>query len=348
VTPHEAFESQGRSCSKLGSPFMGQLMSVLAPRLARGGAVYDRINQWEGDITPSGGSVPLRVAGGLHHLVLSGMAPALGAVYPPAQVNDTTLVTAVEATFADHAEFFDQWLDSPPQTNEVRRAAVMIAAAHWLTARHPLPLRLSELGASAGLNLGFDHFALATGPATLGSTQAALTLRPDWSGPAPDPQKIQVADRRGVDLRPILTADAGDRLRLLSYLWPDQPDRLTMTNAAISVARKLGTIVDPGDAADWLEARLATPALGHLHLVFHTIAWQYFPPATAKRCHHVIQEAGARATQDAPFAWLGMEADGFDDGAAITLHLWPGAVRFDLGRVDFHGRWLRWTAPDLG
>ena len=50
----------------------------------------------------------------------------------------------------------------------------------------------------------------------------------------------------------------------------------------------------------------------------------------------------ARATA-APLAWLRMEGDGADPGAAITLTLWPAARHRLLGRADYHGAWVRWT-----
>ena len=57
----------------------------------------------------------------------------------------------------------------------------------------------------------------------------------------------------------------------------------------------------------------------------------------------MIEEAGSAATDEAPLAWLGMEADDAPDGAALGLRLWPGDVRLGLGRADFHGRWVDWT-----
>jgi hypothetical protein len=50
---------------------------------------------------------------------------------------------------------------------------------------------------------------------------------------------------------------------------------------------------------------------------------------------------------NAPLAWFGMEADELRDGAALTLRIWPGYHRIMLGRADFHGRWVKWTAPTL-
>lgn len=326
---------------------MAQLMRALAARVARGGPVYDRINAWAGDLTPRGASVPLRVAGGLHYLHLTGAAPGLGEVYPPNAASDTALIDRVEACFADHAPFFETWLDSPPQTNEVRRAAVLIAASHWLAAQYPLTFCLSELGASAGLNLGFDHFALVMQGIHLGPPDPVLTLRPDASGPTVSPARVSVAERRGVDLRPVDVTDDQHRWRLLSYLWPDQPDRLTLTRSAIELHHRLGTQVDAGDAAEWLEARLSSEREGQIHLIYHTVAWQYFPQSTANRCRNAIEQAGAQATESCPIAWLGMENDGVSPGAGIRLRLWPGDRNIDLGRIDFHGRWIDWAPTPL-
>lgn len=130
-------------------------------------------------------------------------------------------------------------------------------------------------------------------------------------------------------------------MRLQAYLWPDQPKRLALTSAAIGAA---STKVDKGDAIDWLATRLA-PVAGQLHLIYSTIAWQYFPAAKQAEGQAMIAAAGEAATNDAPLAWFGMENDGGNDGAALTLRLWPGNLTLALGRADFHGRWIRWTPP---
>ena len=85
---------------------------------------------------------------------------------------------------------------------------------------------------------------------------------------------------------------------------------------------------------------------GHLHLIYHTIAWQYFPDETQARAQARIEQAGAEATDNAPLAWLGMEWDG-DEGAAMTLRLWPGNRTIALGRIDFHGRWISWFPKEV-
>lgn len=337
-----AFISQAKACDSLGSPFMGQLCRLLAMRLAPGTPLTNRLFDWPGDISPAGQSLPLRLCGALHALRLRGHT-GLAAVYPPQQVDDGDLWTAVEDALTTKAAFIDRWLNSAPQTNEVRRSSALIAVGHWLAARSGLALVTSEVGASAGLNLRWDHYALELDGHRFGSETPALVLTPEWQGPPPPPTRPRVVERRGVDLNPLNPKDAGDQLRLLAYLWPDQPHRQALTRAAMDAA---GDVVDQGDALNWLATR-AAPRPGHLHLIYSTVAWQYLTPEAQEQGAALIAKAGAQARADAPLAWFRMEADGKTPGAGLRLHLWPGDEILEIGRADFHGRWLNWTPPQL-
>jgi hypothetical protein len=343
VTPvviQEAFAFQSKACADLGSPFMGQLMRACATMDWPAGTVRDRIFAWEGDISPRGQSVPLRLAGALHALHLQ-RHDTLSDVYPPRTVDDATLWGAVSATLISDEAAINTWLDSPPQTNEVRRAATLIAVGHWLTQSYGGQIHTAELGASGGLNLHWDAYGLEIAGQHFGARAPTLTLRPDWTGPLPPDAQPIVADRAGVDLNPLDPSRDADALRLQAYLWPDQPHRLTLTRAAISSAR---TQVAKGDAVDWLSTRMP-PLPGTLHLIYSTVAWQYFPQEKQDAGTALIETAGAMATQDTPLAWFGMENDGGAKGAALTVRLWPGNETITLGRADFHGRWVDWTAP---
>ncbi|MEM9755419.1 MAG: DUF2332 family protein, partial [Pseudomonadota bacterium] len=232
-TLRRAFERQSETCTALGSPFMGRLMSLFARRLGPGGRVAGRLLSWPGRVDSAGQSVPLRIAGALHALVLDGADRGLSAAYPPNTVPDDVLWSAVLAAFQRHEARLLAWLDRAPQTNEVRRANALMCAAAGLRARTGLPLVVSELGAAAGLNLHFDRFQLALPAQSLGDRASAVRLTPDWTGPLPPSAPIDVVDRAGVDLSPIDARQ--DPRRLLAYLWPDQPDRLARTKAAIAL-----------------------------------------------------------------------------------------------------------------
>tara|TARA_R110002049_G_scaffold29972_5_gene102150 strand:- start:23152 stop:24192 length:1041 start_codon:yes stop_codon:yes gene_type:complete len=338
-----AFADQAEACRALGSPFMGQLMDLLAADWPADSALALKLGTYEGDIGPRGHSLPLRVASGLHALVLKRLDADLVAAYPPATVSDTVLRKAVLGAIDRHGAFLIDWTASAPQTNEVRRAAVLIAGAAVAVKHFDLPILLSELGASAGLNLLWDQYALDIKGTRFGPSLPALILTPDWSGPLPPANRAQIAARAGVDLNPLDLRRHDHLLRLMSYLWPDQPDRLAKTRTAASLDQ---APVLQADAVDWLATRMHQAAPGQLHLIQHTIAWQYFPATAQARGRALITAAGAKATAKRPLAWLGMENDGDPQGlggAAITLRLWPGDIHLTLGRADFHGRWVNWT-----
>jgi hypothetical protein len=285
----------------------------------------------------------LRIGGGLHALVLTNACPALVAAYPPHDVDDATLRAAIHTALTDHETFLIDWAKSPPQTNEVRRSGALIAGAHVAISHFNKPLIISELGASGGLNLMWDRFALHANDTRFGPAGPVLKLTPEWDGPLPPNATPQVTSRAGVDLNPLDPTDPHDLLRLTAYLWADQPHRLKLTKAA---AKAMDTKVEKADAIDWLQTRLENPTHGHMHLIQHTVAWQYFPADAQARGTALIEAAGANATPDTPLAWLSMETDGDTTGAigaALRLRLWPGNIDLHLGRADFHGRWINWT-----
>ncbi len=338
-----AFRDQAEACRTLGSPFMHRLCTLLAEDWPHGSALAEACDRFDGDIGPSGVSLPLRIAGGLHALRLGG-DPTLDEIYPPANPDAATFRAGILGALDRNADFLIDWIASPPQTNEIRRSAALIPAAHVAVARFGLPIRLSELGASGGLNLMWDRFSLAGPGWRLGPPDAVVTLAPDWDGPPPPDAAPVIVERRGVDLMPLDPADPQDLLRLTAFLWPDQPDRLAMTRAA---AGAVPVTVDCGDAVDWLETRLAEAPEGQLHLVQNTIAWQYFPPEVQGRGRSLMEAAGATATETRPLAWMQLESDGDrrgTGGAAIMLQIWPGGELMPLGRADFHGRWVHWRS----
>lgn len=340
----QAFLDQSETCSRMGSPLMGRVLKILANRWDATSVLGQKMAEYQGDIGPAGHSLPLRIGGGLHALVLQAKDRDLMAVYPPNTADDETLEEAVVKALKENEEFFLDWTLNAPQTNEVRRSAALIAMARVAVSHFDRPIVLSELGASGGLNLMWDHFALEANGKRFGSQDAVLKLKPEWSGPVPPVNCPQIVDRSGVDLNPLNLKDEADTLRLLSYLWADQPHRVKLTRAAMSV---LSAQVDMGDAIDWLEARLASAPEGHMHMIQHTVAWQYFPEEKQGHGTALIEAAGAKATPETPLAWMQMETDGDTTGAvgaALTLRLWPGNVTVNLGRADFHGRWINWTA----
>ena len=121
---------------------MRVLAQVWQPKTSLGQAMA----AYTGDIGPVGHSLPLRIAGGLHALVLTRRDEGLIAAYPPHTVDTHTLSSAVTLALSEHEAFLMEWAKSPPQTNEVRRSAVLIAGALVALSHFQRPIVLSELG----------------------------------------------------------------------------------------------------------------------------------------------------------------------------------------------------------
>ncbi|WP_113424482.1 DUF2332 family protein [Rhizobium cremeum] len=337
----QSFLRQAKACSDLGSSFTARLCNLAAERLDEDTAVGDHILSWQGDPTGTGDALALRLAGSLHALVLLGSDVSLAAAYPPNAVDDETLWQACKTAFRRDEAFILERLLSAPQTNEVRRSAALLPGFLTIAQLFGKPLVLSEVGASAGLNLQWDRYSYRLGDFVWGP-ESPVALAPEWQGPPPPAAEIHIAERSGCDLNPLDPASPEDRLRLMSYIWADQSDRLERTRHALEIAVENRLAVERSDAIEWLERRLTTSRPGAVHVVYHTIAWQYLPEELKSRGEELIANAGSRATIDSPVARLQMEADGKPDGAAMTLQVWPDGEKHEIGRADFHGRWIKW------
>jgi len=328
----------------LGSPFTALLCRLLADRLEPDSLFARRIGGWKGN--PKDDALPLRAVGGLHALARSGRCPALSAAYPPHAADPDTVWAAVVAAIEQEDAFLSAYLDGPPQTNEVARSNALLGGCLFIAGRTGLPLKLFEIGSSAGLNLAFDRYRYDLGIGRWGAADAPVRIASRWEGDAPSLTiPLTIAARAGCDVKPIDPQSPSDRDRLLSYVWPDQVERLARIEAALALAAQSELRVERAEAADWLEKRLAVDgATGRTRVVFHSAVWHYLSAATKERLKTAIRNAGAAATADQPIAWLSVEPDRIDGSAAIRATIWPKGTTHHLGRSDHHGRWARWQA----
>lgn len=342
----EGFLFQADACREMGSSFTALLCEVLADGLDNESALGRRIAAWPGH--PNQEVLPLRAAGGLNYLVLTGAAPELARRYPPNPLpSPADLQSTLRETIRTHDEFLTAFLDSPPQTNEVSRSAAILVGALEVATRFDLPLEIFEVGASAGLNQGFDGYRYEVGALEWGDPHSPVVVRGDWSGPPPLLEaNLRVGARRGCDQRPLDPTSPEDRVRLLCYIWPDQIPRVERLRAALDLAALDPPSIERADAADWVERHFATPKSGVVKVLVHTVVWQYLPEETQARITRAMEHAGSQATEDAGIAWLMMEHDGLGRGGGLHLRQWPGGEDRLLGRFDYHGRWAH-GIPDI-
>jgi hypothetical protein len=339
----DAFRTQARGCALAGSSIYTELLERAADDVARGGLFADLVSSYRG--VPMLDALPLRVLGAVHALVLGGRAPALAAFYPSTGgcfEAEGAFRALCEVCEAHRAELRDAAATLRLQTNEVQRSAVLVAGFLRVAARTGLPLRIREIGSSAGLNLVFDRYRYELGPHRFGDAAAPLVLAARWDGAPPDLEAtLRVASRRGCDVAPLDVRDPAHRVRLESFVWPEQLDRLARLRAALAVAAREPPAIDAEPAGAWLETQLGERVERVATVVFHSVVWWYIPEAERARITRVMESAGARATRAAPLAWLRMEGVRLEE-AELRLRLWPDGADAVLARVHWHGAEVRW------
>jgi hypothetical protein len=277
--------------AKRGSPMYESLLRRMAGDVRAGGPCLAALDP---HAVRSRMLAPLLLLAAIHRLVLEGRLPEAARFYPSMGWQ------------ADVDELWPHFLEAVSravlpvsvQTNEVGRSSALLPGFVEIVRRASLPLRLLEIGASAGLNLRWDHFPFLEVPTT-----------------------IRVVERRGCDLNPIGPTLDDSRPALLCFIWPDQTDRFRHLGKIIDIARRVPAPVDPCDAFDWLRIHLADRRPGVATVVFHSVLMPYLTEESREHVRRVIEEAGSQARADAPLASLSMEPGA--DQADIHLAMSP-------------------------
>ncbi|MEO3387176.1 DUF2332 family protein [Mesorhizobium sp. CAU 1741] len=339
----EHFAQQADACARLGSPFTASLCRLLIDITDETTTIGRRIIHWTGD--PRDDALALRICGGLHRLVIERADPELLAVYPPATTDEAGLAEAVAGAFSRHEADLHAALDSPPQTNEIARSAMLLPGFLTVAREAALPLALCEIGSSGGLNLLFDRFHYRYGEAEFGEAASPVHIAPEnRSNVLPLDGELRIVSRHGCDIAPVDVLTQAGRARLRSYVWPDQPARLERLDGAIALAQKHPFKLERADAADFAKRQLAARPGNAAFVLFHSIMWQYLPHETRRSILASLAEAGANATPEASIAHLRMEPLELKEGwATLSLTSWPGGHTRHLAKCDFHGRWIEWT-----
>jgi hypothetical protein len=337
----DALVFQRSACADLGSNLYAEVLDAVIADVGAEGPCAAVLRPHEGD--PFGSALPLRFLGSVHRLVLDGRAPRLATHYPSAGgTPGPSLADDFVATVAELRTEIEARVGSGVQTNEVGRAAALVGAFVEVARRSGLPLRLLELGASAGLNLRWDRFWYDTGASTFGDPASAVRFVDVWDDPPPvlDDVVVGVAAREGCDRSPIDPMDEDGRLSLRAYLWPDMVERRARLDAALAIAARVPASVEAADLGDWLETRLAAPAPGRATVVYHSIVWQYVDGKARDRMRAALREAGRETGDDAPLAWLRLEPAG--PVADLRLTWWPGGTEEVLATSGYHGTPVHW------
>jgi hypothetical protein len=260
------------------------------------------------------------------------------------------------------------------QTNEVNRAVyVSVGLASAAADLAGTPIALVELGASAGLLLGLDRYAvdLVGAERTLTLGDPASPVRCSGidragvgaqlgAGPALPPVRARV----GLDLSPV-DLDDDDAVRWLeACLWPDVPGRVERFRAARALLRTDPPVVLAGDLVDDIDRAVNHAREGagvDAHVVVMS-SWALTYVAAPRRLE--LEERLGRLGRDVPaLSWLTAEppacAPGIDagdlredgGGTVVGVRRWRSGRELEpsvLGTCNPHGHWIDLSLRTLG
>jgi hypothetical protein len=327
---------QAQACAVLGSPFYAALLESAADDLGCDGAVWELLKDFRAD--PEWSVLALRMMAAIHRLVLQDRLPQLAPHYPSVGGDGDAAMAwpLFREALTDPGAEIRRLIANGCQTNEVGRSAALLGGFLEVAHRTRLPLRILEIGASAGLNLRWDRYRYESGDTGWGDDHSPVRFVHFFEVPPPLDRPAEIVERKGCDLVPIDPTSEDGALSLRSFIWADQLGRLARLDGAIEVAKHWPLEVEQVDAATFLERELDEPRPDMATVVYHSVVMQYPTDAMRSRIAEVIDAAVSRATPDAPVFHLSME---------------PGESRFEIrldgdliGTSMAHGTEVRWLA----
>ncbi|OBF79943.1 hypothetical protein A5791_09700 [Mycobacterium sp. 852002-51163_SCH5372311] len=339
--------SQGRFCGASGSSMYDELFGRVADDVEAGGVFATILAGCED--APSRQAVPLRLLGGLHRMVLDGRAPALRRWYPSTGGSWDAQAAWPEIlrVAAANTGLLRAALDQPPQTNEVGRSAVLVGALLRINHGFDFPVRLFEIGSSAGLNLRADRYHYRYAGGQWGPADSPVTIDDAWHGALPPPGALRIVERHGYDIAPLdVTGGTGvdGEMTLLSYVWPDQQARLDRLRGAIAVARQLPARLVRKTASAAVAGLTLTD--GALTVLWHSITWQYLSGEERAAVRDGVDALAGQAGARSPFAHLTLEPARDGPGGElkflVRVRSWPGGELQVLGECHPHGPPVNW------
>ncbi len=318
--------------------------------------------------TPKDQRRPSLLFAGVNLLVAGDSDSELGSYYPihgGRRPVDDQLAPAFDAFCDQHRDELAHLLrERSTQTNEIRRCVALRLGLEHVQRHWPGPIAVVEVGASAGLNLLFDHYrylldgqeiaAVASSPVVV-----ACEIRDGSSGASLFGAAPEITSRLGIDNHPIDLSDPDARAWLEAFIWPEQVEDLATLRGAIDLAVSvpIANVIEGEACTD--TARILADLPGREPVVVFTASLLSYLGAHARTAFVTqLQEAAARRR----LAWVFAEAPGLVATTGIhaaalngplsqrnTTYVIGASLRGEAGQDDsllaLADPYLRWIAP---
>lgn len=330
-------ELQAQSCESMGSPFTAAFIRAALADYRNGLPVCGLLDAHAHYARPA-----LNLASAFHYLALDGNATL--SQHFPSTGGDGDAGAAWKAArniLADRIERVELLFRGIIQTNEPARSMPILGGFLFLASAFAMPIRVFEIGASAGLNLRFDHYFYDAGDWQWGNPASPLVLCNRTRGGRPKHLEAvpNVVDRSGCDLNAIDATRREGALRLKSFVWPDQTERLARLDAALTVAARVPVEIDTESFVTWLR-RKARPRSGYLTVILQSIVEEHLTAQARDDLNNVITMLENEASSSAPLAYLRMEQEA---GEYLTsVKTCPDATHLPICYSDGHGQEILW------
>jgi hypothetical protein len=347
--PNIPFEVLARRFQRFAEQEAEPAFSPLYARLCRGIASDPEVLTLAADVPPRQPTPNLLLAA-VHYLLLSGVNHPLAAFYP-SLTSSPDLADAYPAFHSfclDHTKAIRALLlTRRVQTNEVARCACLLPAFEQVARQaEDAPLALIELGASAGLNLLWDHYGYDYGNGRQygvpnSPLQIPCTLRGDI--PTPLSSRLpEVAFRVGADLHPVDISDSDALLWLRALIWPEHHERVSRLQQALEIARRDHPEIMAGDALSLLPELVAKAPPSTTLCIFHSFTLNQFAAEQRERLTALLLEFSAQRA----ICRLSFEQFAYERPPQLRLFSYRQGVTTEelLANGSAHGRWLEWLA----
>ncbi|MFE2943342.1 DUF2332 domain-containing protein [Streptomyces sp. NPDC059255] len=295
-----------------------------------------------------GQPAPNLLLGAIHHLVRRSVPHPLSTYFTG---HETLTAARADILLTDfcrrHAGQITRIISTRSvQTNEVNRCAVLLPA--FATLQRQLderPVRIVDVGASAGLNLLWDRYTYdyAGHRITLPASDPDTVLSCEIKGGTPplSLDTTRFARPVGIEPSPVDVTDPAATQWLLSLTWPEQPTRKNTLNRALALAARTPPTILAGRAQDHLaDVVTQTPPGQHLCLVFSWSIYQIFgSPGGRDRLTATLSEL----SRHRPIHEISIGHFGHDTPRMIMATHDGGVSRCDVvAHCDVYGTWLHW------